>query len=214
MTDQPLSPAMKEGEERAARKLIVTNIISLDGYYEGPGGNVMVLPMDDAFDTYNAERLAAADTLLLGRNSYELFKSFWPQMADNPDATPAHRAISRLEDAIEKVVISDSLTEDETDPWRQTTRIVRRRDAHQAVAELKSRPGGEVLVFASRTLWRDLLAAGLVDELHLIVGAVVLGGGTPAFATDSEVSLSLLGTHTWEGSANVLVRYSTAAVAR
>ena len=49
------------------RKLIVSNIMSLDGYYEGPGENVMVLPMDEAFDAYNAERLRAADTLLLER---------------------------------------------------------------------------------------------------------------------------------------------------
>jgi hypothetical protein len=42
------------------RRLIVSNIMSLDGYYEGPGRNVMVLPMDEAFDAYNAERLRAA----------------------------------------------------------------------------------------------------------------------------------------------------------
>lgn len=56
------------------RKLIVSNIMSLDGYYEGPGKNVMVLPMDETFDAYNAERLRAADTLLLGRNTYDGFK--------------------------------------------------------------------------------------------------------------------------------------------
>ena len=47
------------------RTLIVSNIISIDGYYEGPGGNVMALPMDASFNAYNAERLRAADTLLL-----------------------------------------------------------------------------------------------------------------------------------------------------
>ena len=51
------------------RKLIVCNIVSLDGYYEGRGGDVMALPFDEGFD-YNAERLRAADTLLLGRKSY------------------------------------------------------------------------------------------------------------------------------------------------
>jgi dihydrofolate reductase len=190
------------------RKRIVTNIVSLDGYYEGPGGNVMVLPMDQSFDAYNAERLRAADTLLLGRNTYEGFKSFWPGMADAPDAT--HREISRLDDAIEKVVVSDSLGADQTDPWRDTTRIVRRADAHAQIAELKRGPGRDILVFGSRTLWNDLLKAALVDELHLMVGAVVVGAGTPAFGNPPAPPLRLLDTRTTEGSDNVLVRYAAA----
>jgi len=189
------------------RKLIVTNIVSLDGYYEGPGANVMALPMDQSFDDNNAERLRAADTLLLGRKTYALFKGFWPQMANNPHASPTHREISRLDDAIAKVVVSDGLTPAETDPWRDTTRIVRRAEAHQDIARMKGQPGKDILVFGSRTLWNDLLAAGLVDELHLMVGAVALAGGTPAFAQAPAAPLRLIDTRTWKGSSNVLVRY-------
>lgn len=64
------------------RKLIVCNIVSLDGFYEGPGKDVMALPFDEAFDVYNAERLRAADTLLLGRTSFDGFKSYWPSLAE------------------------------------------------------------------------------------------------------------------------------------
>ena len=78
---------MTERGWQATRKLVVTNIISLDGYYDGPGGNVMVMPMDESFDAYIAERLAAADTLLLGRNSYEVFKGFWPQLVEDQPST-------------------------------------------------------------------------------------------------------------------------------
>jgi dihydrofolate reductase len=125
------------------RKLIVSNIMSLDGYYEGPGENVMVLfdyrrevyPMDESFDAYNAERLHAADTLLLGRTTYDGFRGFWPSVADDPNATPIQREISRLNNAIDKVVISDSLTSEETDPWHNT-RIISRADAHEQIAEL------------------------------------------------------------------------------
>ena len=189
------------------RKLIVCNIMSLDGYVAGPGENVMVLPLDGAFDAYNAERLRAAGTLLLGRRTYEGFKGFWPSVADDEGATPAQREISRRDNAIDKVVVSDSLTEDETEPWRDTTEIVRRADAHERVAELKRLGDGEVLVFGSRTLWNDLLAHGLVDELHLMVGAVVLGGGTPAFEGQPPVTLRTLAVRKLDGSENVLVRY-------
>jgi len=190
------------------RKLIVANIMSLDGYYDGPGGNVMVLPMDEAFDDYNAERLRAADTLLLGRNSYEAFKGgFWPAMADDPNATPTHREIGRLDNAIDKVVVSDTITADQTEPWQENTRIIRRADAHEQIAELKRQTGKDILVFGSRTLWNDLLANDLVDELHLMVGPVVLGGGTPIFGSQPAGLLRLIDLHRRDGSENVLLRY-------
>src|SRR5215212_3676047 len=145
------------------RKLIVSNTMSLDGYYEGPGNDVMALfdyrwdyPTDESFDAYNAERLRAADTLLLGRTSYEGFKGFWPPVADDPDATPLQREISRLDNAIDKVVVSDSLTPQETEPWRNT-RIIGRADAQEQIAELKRQAGGDILVFGSRALWNGLL---------------------------------------------------------
>jgi dihydrofolate reductase len=189
------------------RKLIVCNIVSLDGYYEGPGGDVMALPFDEGFDAYNAERLRAADTLLLGRRSYEGFKGYWPPIADDPDAPPVAREISRLNNAIDKVVVSDSLTPDQTAPWHNT-RIVSRADAHEQITELKNGPGRDILVFGSHTLWNDLLANGLVDELHLMIGAGVLGAGTPAFEGRPPVSLRLIDTRTWDGSGIVLVRYA------
>lgn len=191
------------------RNLVVCNIVSLDGYYEGPGGDVMALPFDQGFNEYNAERLRAADTLLLGSKSYEGFKSYWPPVADNPDVTPVEREISRLNGAIEKVVVSDSLTPDQTAPWHNT-RIIRRADAHEEIAKLKDGPGREILVFGSHILWNDLLANGLVDELHLMIGPGVLAAGTPAFESQPPVSLQLMDTRTWPDSSLVLIRYAVA----
>lgn len=203
------------------RKIVVCNLMTLDGYYEGAGKNVMALfdyrrsayPADESFDLYNAERLRAAGTLLLGRTSYDGFRGYWPSVADDPNAPAAAREISRLDNAIEKVVVSDSLTEDQTDPWRQTTRIVRRAAAHQQIVELKRQPGKEILVFGSRTLWNDLLAHGLVDELHLMIAPVVLGAGTPLFSNGLPDSLHLIDSRTWEDSGLVLARYAPARAA-
>jgi len=194
------------------RKLIVCNIMSLDSFYEGPGKNVMGLPFDEAFDVYNAERLRAADTLLLGRTSYEGFKSYWPPVADDPDAGPVVREISRRNNEIDKVVISDTLTSEQTAPWFETTRIVTRAAAHEQITELKGQAGQEILVFGTHRLWNDLLAAGLVDELHLMIGPAVLGAGTPAFESGSLVPLRLLEARTLEASELVRTRYDARPV--
>ncbi|MDT9110895.1 dihydrofolate reductase family protein, partial [Escherichia coli] len=87
---------------------------------------------------------------LLGRTTYEGFKSYWPSVADNPDVRPVEREISRLNNAIDKVVISDDLTPEETAPWNNT-RIVKRADAHDYVAQLKQEQGKEILIFGSHT---------------------------------------------------------------
>jgi hypothetical protein len=75
------------------RKVVVCNAMSLDGRYSGPNDNVALLELDSAFDAFNAERLRSADTLLLGRNSVNGFKSFWSTVADDPDPQwDGHRA--------------------------------------------------------------------------------------------------------------------------
>jgi dihydrofolate reductase len=195
------------------RKLIVANMVSLDGYYEGPGKNVMALfefrheyPTDDSFDVHNVEQLRAADTLLLGRASFEGFRDYWPRVIDDTGADPTQREISRLNNAIEKVVISDTLTPAETAPWHNT-RIIRRADAHAQIAELKKQPGKNILMFGSHILWNDLLAHGLVDELRLIVAPLVVGGGTPLFSGKPPAALRLMEAHTWEGAGTALLRY-------
>lgn len=188
------------------RKLVVANIMSLDGFYEGPGKDVMALPFDPAFDDYNAERLRAADTLLVGRTTFEQLKGYWPSVAEDPDAGPAEREVSQLLGSIEKVVISDGLTAAQTSPW-DSTRIVKRAGAHAEVAALKQRRGGELLMVGSHVLWNDLLRAGLVDELRLMVGPAVLGAGTPAFDGGLRVPLELLEARRLENSALVLLRY-------
>ena len=189
------------------RKLIVCNIISLDGFFSGPAGDVMVLPFDRGFSDYNAERLRAADTLLLGRTSFEGFRSYWPSIAEDVNQPPLEREISRLNAAIEKVVVSDSLKMEEVAGWGPT-RIVRRAEAYKEVEALKKRPGREILVFGSHVLWNDLLAHGLVDELHLMIGAGVLIEGVRAFETKSPGSLRLLDTRTFDSSNLLLARYA------
>jgi dihydrofolate reductase len=185
------------------RKLVVCNIVSLDGRFAGPDGDIMAMPFDAGFSEYNAERLRAADTLLLGRTTYDGFKAHWPPVADDPDAPELEREISRLNTAIEKVVVSDSAPDDDSWPNR---RFVGRASAREEIAKLKAAEGKEILVFGSHVLWNDLLAAGLVDELHLILAPGTIGGGVPAFTAANR--FRLLGTQTWPRTSLVLIRYA------
>ncbi len=164
------------------RNLIVSNLISLDGYAAGPGGDVMVLPFDTTFSDYNLELMQAADTLVFGATTYRGFVSYWPPIADDPAQGEIERAISRRHREVDHLVVSDTLTEAETGPWRENTRIVKRAEAKDASAELKQREGGSLVSFGSMTTWNDLLTMGLVDELHMMVGAGVLIDGVPAFS--------------------------------
>jgi dihydrofolate reductase len=197
------------------RKIIVCNIMSLDGYFEGPSKNVMdvfeyrfgTYPTDESFDAYNAQRLRAADTLLLGRTMYNQLKGYWPSLAEDPKVPPIEQKVSRLLNAIDKVVISNSLTLEETEPWQTSTRIIKRTDAHEQIASLQRKTGKEIVIFGSRTLWNDLLGRGLVSELHLMIAPVALGAGTPIFDSKPSVSLQLIDTRTWKGSGIVLTRY-------
>ena len=188
------------------RKLIVCNLVSLDGYFSGPGGNVMVMPFDNGFSDYNAERLRAADTLLLGRKSFEMFRSYWPAIANDASQPAVEREISRLNTAVEKVVVSNSLEPDAVEGWGPA-RVVRRGDAHATIAALKALPGREILIFGSHVLWNDLLAKGLVDEVHFMIGAGVVGEGVRAFDAKPPGSLRLRDTRTFDGSSLILARY-------
>lgn len=190
------------------RKLVVTILISLDGYVAGPGGDFMAMPLDESFSAYNLERLRTADTLLLGRTTFLAFRSYWPPVAEDPDQPETEREISRRNTTARKVVISDSLSAEDLVGWGESE-LVRRAGAHDAVRRLKAQEGADILVFGSVPVWNDLLAAGLVDELHVMVGNGLLGDGVPAFTVRLPERLQLLETRRLEESENVLLVYAT-----
>src|SRR5215469_8496485 len=189
------------------RKIIVYNVISLDGYHTGLDNDVSVMfpMMGGVFDTYNAELLRQADVHLVGRVSFELFQSFWPKVAENPaleEWTPEQRELSQAGRSVRPIVVSDTLAAN-----RRDVRVIRRADAYEQIAELKRQAGKDILITGSRTLWNDLLAHDLVDEIHLMIGNMVLGEGVPVFVGKPPASLRLIDVRTWEHSDNVLLRY-------
>lgn len=186
------------------RTVIVSNIVTLDGFYEGEGGDFSMLEMDEAFDAYNLERIESADAVLLGRRSFEMFSAYWPSIADAPDqpgdrtVDDVNRAISRAWNRRPKFVVSDSFAVPPGNPWASQTTVVPRNEVADAL-------DGEVVVFGSRTMWNGLLAAGLVDEVHLMLSPRAIGRGVPVF--DRRVELEPVGVREFDGSKNILTQY-------
>jgi dihydrofolate reductase len=100
------------------------------------------------------------------------------------------REIARLTGAMNKVVVSDTLRLDAAAPWGHAE-VVARQQAHARIAQIKASTPRDVLVFGSHVLWNDLLAHGLIDELHLLIASVALGSGVRAFEQGPQTPLRL-----------------------
>jgi dihydrofolate reductase len=190
-------------------KLVFSNLVSLDGYCAGPGGDLSRLPMGPAFDDHNLELLRTAGTLLFGRITFGMFHDYWPRVEQDPSAGPVQAEIAALTRKINKLVVSDTLSLPAGDPWRDAE-VVRRAQAHARIRALKASTQRDLLAYGSHVLMNDLLAHGLVDELRLLMGNVVLGEGVRTFEAGLPAALTLIEESRLAGSDIVMLRYACA----
>jgi len=167
------------------RKIVSGLFISLDGVIEAP--NDWTGPwFSPELGQAVGSMIAAQDTMLLGRVTYDEFAAYWPQqtgdMADTMNGTA-------------KYVFSGTL---KSADWQNST-LIPAASAIAEIAELKQRPGKNIGMTGSATLASSLLREGLVDELHLLVFPVVLGSGKRLFgAPGGKLPLKLIDSATFE----------------
>ena len=164
------------------RPLVVTTFVTLDGVMQAPGGpeedpsggfahGGWSYPYADEDFGQQMERwFTGAEDFLLGRTTYEVFASFWPQVP--PESSEVARGLNTKT----KHVASRTLTSVDWD----TARLVD-GDVVEAVRALKAEDGGELQVHGSAGLVQTLLANDLVDELRVIVFPVTVGSGKRLF---------------------------------
>lgn len=184
------------------RKLVLFNMITLDGYFAGPAGEIDWHHVDPEFNDFAIEQLSSAGGLIFGRLTYEIMASYWP----TSQAIDDDPLVAKKMNNIPKFVFSRTL--DQVD-W-ENTRLVK-NDAAAEVAKLKQHAGGDLFIFGSANLASSLTRHGLIDEYRLMVNPVLLGKGRPLFENlDHRLSLNLVKTKTFR-LGNILLYYRPSA---
>lgn len=164
------------------RRVVGNVSLSLDGRVNGPGGDddmswVVPHAVTDASRDYAVRMTGSATTVLLGRKNYEGFGGYWPAVAKDDNAEPRDRTLAQWLDSVEKIAFSKTLTEA---PW--TNSRIAEADPATVVRQLRTRPGGDIIVLNSGSVINALLEAGELDRLVINLCPEVAGGGARLFA--------------------------------
>jgi dihydrofolate reductase len=176
------------------RSLVASQLMTLDGYFEGPNGEFVSPPWNAQLEQYGVDMLSKeADTILYGRTTWQFMKAYWPSA--NVDEQP----VAKYMNALPKVVVSRTLIGEPG--WN--TRVVRDVDG---AAALKREPGEKIVLYGSATLMASLVEADLIDEYVFMINPLIMGGGAPLFRGCPRQQLSHVSTQTCDNGV-LLVRY-------
>src|ERR671921_1575892 len=178
-----------DSEEVPRRKVVASEIVSLDGVVESPEKWHLQYFNDQMGEAIGAA-MTASDTMLLGRVTYEEFAAFWPSQ----EASDEDRETTDYMNNTPKFVVSKTL--EEPLEWNNSTLI--KGDVAEEISKLKQQPGKDISITGSPTLVRSLLEVDLLDELRLMLHPIVVGSGKRLFEEGSDQkALELLDSKTF-----------------
>src|SRR5512136_962450 len=180
------------------QKLSVFNLITVDGYFAGPNGDISWHRADEEFQEYAEKNSNSGNTLLFGRVTYELMASYWPTaeaMRDDP-------VVAAGMNTAEKIVFSRTLEKVDWD----NTRLMK-TDMIAEVRRLKEGSGKDLTILGSGSIVSQLAQEGLIDEFQILLNPVVIGQGKTMFeGVKNRFSLRLAKTRVF-GNGNILLHY-------
>jgi dihydrofolate reductase len=181
-------------------RVIYSFSVSLDGFIAGPDGEIDWSPPDDELHRFHNDRVREQGAQICGRRLYEVML-YWETAHEDPELGETEREFAAIWQALPKVVFSTTLDSVEGN-FRLAT-----GDLEEELSALKAQAGGKDVGVGGASLASALIERDLVDEYHLFVNPVVLGGGTPLFpALKDRIELELVETRTF-ASRVVYVRY-------
>jgi dihydrofolate reductase len=166
-----------DSEEAPMRKVVASELVSLDGLVESPQNWHFPYFNDQMAEAIGAA-MGASDAMLLGRVTYEEFAAFWPSQQPTDEEQEATDYMNNTP----KFVISKTL--EEPLEWNNSTLI--KGDVAEEITKLKGQPGKDISISGSPTLVRSLLQEDLLDELRLMVHPIVVGSGKRLFEDGSD----------------------------
>ena len=179
-------------------KLIMWNLMTLDGFVEGPNRDISwhLDVWGEELEQLSIEQLNAAGGLLFGRVTYELMAGHWPS---------ATGAVADFMNAAPKYVFSRAVKKSD---WNNTQMFS--DDVSGTVARLKHESAKDIFLFGSADLAASLIPHGLIDEFRIAVTPIILGGGTPLFKPGEKRKLKLIDSRPMS-TGIVILRYVPAA---
>jgi dihydrofolate reductase len=183
------------------RKIVMFNLVTADGYFAGAYGSLDWFVADEEFDRVAAELIQRFDTILFGRVTYELFKSYWPNALTDPATSPEDRVIAQKIHDMTKIVFSTSAIDTDWNKTRLLSSVT-----VEEIERLKADDGGDIVIYGSSIIVQQLTDLGLVDEYQFLVNPLILGAGKPLFKGAGQLKLKLIDTRVFD-SGNVFLHY-------
>lgn len=180
------------------RRIISQMMVTLDGYYSGPNGEINWHVVDEEHQLFSSQFLKSIDTILFGRTTYEMMENYWASDLGKV----ADPIVSNYMNSLNKIVISTALN---TVNWNNTVLI--KKNIKEEINKLKQASGKDIAILGSPTLATKLANEDLIDEYWIIVNPILLGKGKSIFHNIADKKeFHLIESKTFK-SGNILHRY-------